>query len=130
MLGGDSETNLIVDFCCGSGTASLAAASLGYSALAIDNDVKQKVGFNIRLLEQFKKLSHYIVKAEQNRTKDGKLDPIEMSSIPFHLGSRAEVLQSIKPYSSPTYQASHVSFHLYLSMFLIFFFFFFFFFFF
>jgi len=113
MFGGDTATNLIVDFCCGSGTASLAAASLGYSALALDNDDKQKVGFNIRLLEQFKKLSHHIMKAEQTKNKEGKVDPPHVTSIPFHLGATSEILQNVKPFSNPALNVPQVNFHLY-----------------
>lgn len=100
MFGGDNGYYAVVDACCGSGTASVAALSLGFCAIAFDNDSKQRDGFKSRLMDQMKKMAAVIRKAESNKDKaSGNVVPIPIEDIPFYsFGSINDIAATVKPF--------------------------------
>ena len=90
MLGGDPSVHVILDLCCGSGSASVAAFSLGYHVVALDTDTKQRSGYSRRLYQYVTK-HRQILKNAAGGTKENNFEPIPISQIPFSYGSQDEL---------------------------------------
>jgi len=101
MYGSDSCSFGVLDFCCGSGTCSLAAMSLGYNALAIDNDPEQKYGFSLRLTRSLKAMHHAVTKAISNAELDQYKKPIlpDPDDIKYSWGCNEDLMKIISPFS-------------------------------
>eukprot|EP00808_Paulinella_micropora_P027670 g78890.t1 len=101
MFGGDSSKYLVVDFCCGSGSFTLAGLTLGYHTLALDNDVGQMLGFQSRVRKFQEDHVRIMRKAlKPPRPKYGGLKgPLDVHMIPFQYGSIESTTDIIIPFS-------------------------------
>lgn len=100
MFAGDADTFCVVDFCCGSGSATLAAVTLGYNVVALDNDASQQAGFQARVRKFM--AEHQRI---QNKAAKGKREPggpkgaVEVNTIPWQYGSSDSTAETISPFS-------------------------------
>jgi len=94
LFGGEKDTHMVLDLCCGSGSATLAALSLGFHVLALDIDPDQREGFSRRVFTFATKQRQVIYDASESLKKGGDFVPVE--ELPFQYGKLEQLSQSYK----------------------------------
>jgi len=94
LFGGETDTHMVLDLCCGSGSATLAALSLGFHVLALDIDPDQREGYSRRVYSFATKQRKVIYDASESLKKGGKFVPVD--ELPFQYGNREQFTESFK----------------------------------